>query len=145
MIPVNEFLSRCLKRTGKLQKQLAEALDMSPSQLSHQFSANRLTFQQYVQSMEFLGLDPRSYFDENDAASIHTGDITNTALLGMATVSVGSPDVSYLRQSLRDKESLIAEKERTIKMQQDMIDFYKSMLNSASAGNSKPHENSDSE
>lgn len=132
MISIKDYINLCLKRTGKLQKNLAAALDMSPSQLSHQLAANRILLDQYITAMEFFGIDPREYFDENASLSVHTGDISNTALLGMASVSFGSPGESYLRQSIIDKDAIIAEKERVIKLQADLIEHYKNLTNASS-------------
>ena len=116
-----QILKERIEKEHYVKKEVAEKAGVGATYLSNLFT--KPTFDAALLERLFLavGLNPSIVFDEGTPGTTNISDIHAQAILGTATISIG--EAAALRETLREKERLIEEKERLIQilMQQNNV------------------------
>lgn len=124
---VGQILKNHIEKNKLVKRQIAEAVGISQNYLSTLFTKPTFDAELVEKLFVAVGLNPAVIFDVSEALSKQFSDISARTLLGNASVAIGADD--SLRAILAEKERMIAEKERTIKILLGMVDSQKSGQN----------------
>ncbi len=129
---VGQILKNHIENNRLVKKEIAAAAGITQNYLSSLFGKASIDAALLEKLFIAAGLNPTVIFDVPEALSKQFSDISARTLLGNASVAIGGDD--SLRAILAEKERMIAEKERTIKILLGMVDSQKSGQNRDSSG-----------
>lgn len=124
---VGQILKDHIERNKLVKKQIAETVGITQNYLSTLFTKPTFDAELVEKLFVAVGLNPAVIFDVPEQLVKQFSDISAQTLLGNASVAIGSDD--GLRVILAEKEKMIAEKERTIKILLEIIDTQKAGQN----------------
>lgn len=113
MKEIGPFLLEKIKASGRRKKDIAAATGLPVSYISNLTKNLDMRLSTLDKFVTALQIDGREIFSYAPSTSFTETSI-NPEVLRQVTPGIGSPEVSYLRQQLLDKESLLAEKERLV-------------------------------
>jgi hypothetical protein len=124
---VGQILKDHIERNKLVKKQIAETVGITQNYLSTLFTKPTFDAELVEKLFVAVGLNPAVIFDVPEQLVKQFSDISAQTLLGNASVAIGSDE--GLRVILAEKEKMIAEKERTIKILLEIIDTQKAGQN----------------
>ena len=113
MKEIGPFLLEKINASGRRKKDIAAATGLPVSYISNLTKNLDMRLSTLDKFVTALKIDGREIFSYAPAEGTPSPVIT-TEVLSQVAPAYGNPEISYLRQQLLDKESLLAEKERLV-------------------------------
>lgn len=132
MKEVGPLFSEILRHKAIDQKDLAEAIGISPQQIGQilKKGADRWKLSYFDKACKFLKVHPKSFFDNwHECSNVVNGNIENSSVHGDSNFSMISNDTECLgfkdlRSRLDDKESQITALKEIIRLQRALLKQY---------------------
>lgn len=112
---VGHELYQIIDKKKLVKKQLAEKIGMEPSQFNQLMHRESMDARLLERICKVLNISPGYFFDDWPSEKYTIGEIHNQTVIGDAHVNIGQ-NVKHLETILAEKDRLIAEKERLIKV-----------------------------
>ncbi|MDE6237814.1 MAG: helix-turn-helix domain-containing protein [Muribaculaceae bacterium] len=104
---------RIIEEKGLEKKRIAEEIGMQPTQLSQLMNKETFNVRTLDKLCKAVGVSPGYFFDDWPSEKYSFRDISNSSILGNATVNLSDDSKKY-DELLAAKDAIIAEKERLI-------------------------------
>lgn len=104
----NELFS-IIEKKRLVKKELAEQIGITPVYFSSIMRKDSIDAELLERICKVVGVSPAYFFDDYTETKNIIGDVNNTAIMGVASVSISQGEVDLLK-------SMLEEKERTIKI-----------------------------
>lgn len=114
---VGQILKQHIESKHLKKGDVAKAVGITYNYLSTIFNKESIDAQLLEKLCVACGLNPAVFFETPQSMSKTYSDISATTVVGPASVTIGA-EVALYKELLAEKERLIEEKERTIKMLQ---------------------------
>lgn len=118
MKEIGPFLLEKIKASGRRKKDIAAATGLPVSYISNltkNLDMRLSTLDKFVTALQIDGREIFSYAPAGGGAPI------SAEVMRQVSTGYGSPEISYLRQQLLDKETLLAEKERIVAEKERLV------------------------
>ena len=112
---IGEELYRIIEKKHLVKRRIAEQIGMDPSRFGQLMHRESMDARLLEKICKIVGVSPGYFFDDWPSENYTFGDINNQAILGNANVNIGQ-EGKHLEDLIAEKDRIIAEKERVIKL-----------------------------
>lgn len=112
---VGKELFRIIDQKKLVKRRIATNIGMNPSQFNQLMHRRSIDSEKLEQICKELNISPGFFFDDWPSDKYTIGEINNSSFIGDANVNVGEHS-KHLEMLLAEKDKLIEEKERLIKL-----------------------------
>lgn len=112
---VGNELNRIITEKHLEKKSIAEYVGINPSYFIQMLQRSTMDAEKLEKICKYMGISPCYFFDDWPSEKYTVGEIANQILIGDAAVNVRDASKNLASQ-LADKERIIAEKERLIRV-----------------------------
>lgn len=119
---VGKELYRIIDEKRLVKSEIAKKIGVSPSYFGQMLHYASMDAAKLEKLCNVIGISPGYFFDEWTSDKYTIGEINNGTVIGDATVNVGE-NAKYIQSLLDEKERIIKEKERLIKVLLSKLDI----------------------
>lgn len=112
---IGKELYRIIDEKRLKKSDIAKQIDMDPSYFNQLMHRRSIDAEKLEEISKVIGISPCYFFDDWQLDKYTIVEINNATVVGDATVNIGY-NAKSLKDQLADKERIIAEKERLIKV-----------------------------
>lgn len=102
----NELFS-IIEQKKLVKKELAEQIGITPVYFSAIMKKDSIDAELLEKICKAIGVSPAYFFDDYPSSKNVIGDVSNTAILGNASINISQGEVELLKSMLEDKERTI--------------------------------------
>ncbi len=112
---IGNELNRIITEKHMEKKAIAEYVGINPSYFIQMLQRSTMDAEKLEKICKYMGISPCYFFDDWPSEKYTIGEVANQILIGDTAVNVRDASKNLARQ-LADKERIIAEKERLIRV-----------------------------